>query len=51
MPSVTLCFFAKRRRVVRGLIIQKVLKLLTWTRIGRVRVPWGSFSKHSGERS
>ena len=52
MPSVTLCFFTKSHRVVRGLIEQKVLKLLTWTWIGgRVRVLWASLSEHGGEHS
>ena len=51
MPSATLCFFAKSHRVVRAPIIQKVLKLLTSTRIGRVRGLWASLSKHGDERS
>ena len=51
MPSVTLCFFAKSHQVVRGLIVQKVLKLLTWTWIGRVRVLWASLSEYGGEHS
>ena len=51
MPSVTLCVFAKSHHVVRGLIIQKVLKLLTSTVwVGRVRALRASLSMHGGER-